>query len=455
MVLEVPLESKPVELQNAGPAATGWQEIMADGFEGMFPGVWELWVPSGATDAYWGKDNYRAHSGSYSAFCAKSGTAGVTPPADYPDGMSAWMIYGPFSLADATDAELEFYFWLDSESDYDSLGLYASINGEDFYGRGWTGDYGGWKGRSFDLTNVYGLGNLCGESQVWIAFIFESDDIVSYEGAFVDDVVLRKRVGAANNPPNTPSAPSPANHATGVGTNADLTWIGGDPDTGDTVTYDVCFGTSTVPPLVSDDQSGTTCDAGALAYNTKYYWKVVATDNHGASTTGPLWDFTTGGPGGDCPWLDENPKSGSVPVGGTNDITVTINTIGVAVGSTYAAEIVIASNDPDENPRVVPVTLRVREAGPVVTWNMPWGLDADPSAVNIWTYPGDALAVTLADVDWSMPSGLLIWHYGGPTEGWRFYKKGWGAVNTLETLTPRKGYIGIVPTASVWEIPQG
>ena len=63
------------------------------------------------------------------------------------------------------------------------------------------------------------------------------------------------------------------------------------------------------------------------------------------------------------------------------------------------------------------------------------------------------MAVTLNDVEWSMPPGLLIWHYGGPTEGWRFYKKGWGAVNTLGTLTPGKGYICIVPTASVWEIP--
>jgi hypothetical protein len=54
-----------------------------------------------------------------------------------------------------------------------------------------------------------------------------------------------------------------------------------------------------------------------------------------------------------------------------------------------------------------------------------------------------------------MPAGLLIWYYGGAGVGWRFYKKGWGASNTLETLTPGKGYIAIMPTAGVWEIPQG
>jgi len=53
-----------------------------------------------------------------------------------------------------------------------------------------------------------------------------------------------------------------------------------------------------------------------------------------------------------------------------------------------------------------------------------------------------------------MPDGLLIWHYGGPVDGWQFYKKGWGTVNTLASLVPGEGYIAIVPAAAVWEIPQ-
>ena len=35
------------------------------------------------------------------------------------------------------------------------------------------------------------------------------------------------------------------------------------------------------------------CDPGTLDYSTHYYWYVVATDNHAASTTGDTWDFTT------------------------------------------------------------------------------------------------------------------------------------------------------------------
>jgi len=69
--------------------------------------------------------------------------------------------------------------------------------------------------------------------------------------------------------------------------------------------------------------------------------------------------FTTGG-GGDCPWLDENPKKGSVPPGEYDEITVNIDTTGLALGD-YSADIIIHNNDPDENPTIVPVTLTVIE----------------------------------------------------------------------------------------------
>ena len=95
-----------------------------------------------------------------------------------------------------------------------------------------------------------------------------------------------------NNPPNTPSSPSPPNAATNVNLNADLSWSGGDPD-GDNVTYDVYFGVSSSPPKVITNQSGTTYDPGTLNYNTTYYWKIVAWDEHGATTSGPIWHFTT------------------------------------------------------------------------------------------------------------------------------------------------------------------
>ncbi|MEA2075618.1 MAG: C1 family peptidase [Euryarchaeota archaeon] len=166
-------------------------------------------------------------------------------------------------------------------------------------------------------------------------------------------------VGGGNNPPYEPSNPSPTNNATGVSIDADLSWSGGDPDLGDTVTYDVWFGSESPIPKVSEGQTATSYDPGTLESNTKYYWAVDAIDNHGAKTDSPIWDFTTTAGGGeDCPWLDEDPRSGSVPPAGHADITVTINTAGLAEGD-YNAQIVIANNDPDENPVIIPVHLSV------------------------------------------------------------------------------------------------
>ena len=119
-----------------------------------------------------------------------------------------------------------------------------------------------------------------------------------------------------NEPPYKPSEPDPENGSIDVSINTNLNWTGGDPDVEDNVTYDVYFGTITIPPQVSSNQSDTTYDPGTLDYETQYYWKIVAWDNHDASTTGPIWDFTTKmepKPDLDCDgemsWVDVKPGS--------------------------------------------------------------------------------------------------------------------------------------------------
>ncbi|RLF27130.1 MAG: hypothetical protein DRN05_06070, partial [Thermoplasmata archaeon] len=101
-----------------------------------------------------------------------------------------------------------------------------------------------------------------------------------------------------NHPPYTPSNPSPGNGATNVDINTDLTWTGGDPDPNDTITYDIYFGTTNPPPQVSNNQTTTTYNPGTMNYQTTYYWRIIAWDNHNTSTTGPTWHFTTKTPGG-------------------------------------------------------------------------------------------------------------------------------------------------------------
>ncbi|MFC1995017.1 IPT/TIG domain-containing protein [Chloroflexota bacterium] len=536
----------------------GWQTIMTEGFEGAFPAAgWTLYD----YHPTWGKESYKSFEGNYSAWCAGST---YNPPSNYANNMDAWLAYGPFSLADAVEAELNFQFWCKTIGSGDKVMVVASTDNNDFYGPDvYYGDSNGWQSKSFDLTDFPGLGNLCGQSQVWIAFMFRSDASSTDEGVFVDDVVIRKYAtapphidsispssgsagtnsqvtingsnfgstqgsskvtfyrsagylpleapivswsnsqivcqvpmmassgpvtvttaegnsngynfyvtfgysdrkwfgasptvefvvnencvdttgellaiqaafetwngvpnvdfgftyggntsatwfgengqneimwmnswhadlsgrlavtstwyidtgeitevdivfndyafnwstgtvpspsqadvqntanhelghalglrdlygdadsektmygfvgtgenkkrtlhdddragiqwtypGQDNNPPNTPSNPSPANHATGISTNVNLIWSGGDPDLGDTVAYDVYFGTTPAPPMISYHQPATTYDPGILSYNTKYYWKIVAIDSQGASTIGAMWDFTAAG----------------------------------------------------------------------------------------------------------------------------------------------------------------
>jgi len=192
-----------------------------------------------------------------------------------------------------------------------------------YYGIGcdirWSGDGRLIFSNSGNVFDIYGtrLYDICpsgaGNTQVgWLnsdatRFIFAVRDTPSSES----NVIQVYRIETSTNLPNIPSNPLPPNHAPNVSIPGWLSWTGGDPDASDTVTYDVYFGSSAAPPLKETiglypaTQSSITYDPGALSYNTKYYWKIVATDNHAASTTGPVWDFTTVSQPGD----EDNPNA--------------------------------------------------------------------------------------------------------------------------------------------------
>ena len=101
------------------------------------------------------------------------------------------------------------------------------------------------------------------------------------------------QIHALNNPPDEPNNPNPTNGTTNVFVDADLNWTGGDPDVGDIVTYDVYFGTASSPPLAIHNKSDTPFNPPTMNYETTYYWKIVAWDNHDVSTPGHIWSFTT------------------------------------------------------------------------------------------------------------------------------------------------------------------
>jgi len=178
----------PIEISSS---AQGWTNIMTQNFEGTFPTSGWTVGEQGDGDYRWAKRYCRPYSGSYSAWGVGGGADGSGLPcgALYPNNASSYMIYGPFNLSTATQAELLFYRWNKTISP-DRLFWGHSTDGSYFTGWNVTGDSGGWQYQSF------GLASVVGQSQVWIGFFFQSDSAYrDYEGAYVDDITLRALIG--------------------------------------------------------------------------------------------------------------------------------------------------------------------------------------------------------------------------------------------------------------------
>ncbi|MEM4258125.1 MAG: NosD domain-containing protein [Candidatus Thermoplasmatota archaeon] len=148
------------------------------------------------------------------------------------------------------------------------------------------------------FKKLYGRGSVEWDTTYGPHTILLDDD-----GPMGADTYCIQLCVAENNPPYEPYNPYPSNGATEIPLGDEtVLWHGGDPDSGDTVTYDVYFGTDPSPPYRTT--------VGPFGYNTNpisvnfgvpmtpdttYYWKIIAWDTHGASTESPLWSFTTMG----------------------------------------------------------------------------------------------------------------------------------------------------------------
>lgn len=198
---------------------------------------------------------------------------------------------------------------------------------------------------------------------------------------------------SANRPPYQPNTPDPANSAAGVVATKTLTWSGGDPDPGDTAKYDVYLGSCGSMALVSGGQTGTSYAPQTLGIGQIYCWQVIAKDNHGNTTVGQVWMFTTERPalpvlsvsagnvvfqsligksansqtiaidnsgGGtlnwkttsSAPWLNVTGASGT----NSGATAISADTTGLAAGS-YPAVVTITSNEAVNSPVTIPVTL--------------------------------------------------------------------------------------------------
>lgn len=162
-----------------------WTVLLSEDFEGEFPGGWVL-----LGEPTWGRASYRPHTGARSAYAGGGGSGAVDPPGPYPSNVAAWMIYGPFDLSQALEAQLEFYYWADLAPADDIL-LWGVSPGTsmDFVGQGEAKTSDGWQRILYDLREHYP--DCLGEPEVWIALKFESDAAGAAEGVYVDDIVFR------------------------------------------------------------------------------------------------------------------------------------------------------------------------------------------------------------------------------------------------------------------------
>ncbi|MFP4376493.1 MAG: Ig-like domain-containing protein [Spirochaetales bacterium] len=100
-------------------------------------------------------------------------------------------------------------------------------------------------------------------------------------------------VTVTSGPPQEPVLVAPADGAGGVARSAQLQWSSAGASAYTVYLDDAAFTPSTLPPPVATGQTASSYDPpGNLAYNTTYYWLIVATNADG-DTTGDVWSFTT------------------------------------------------------------------------------------------------------------------------------------------------------------------
>lgn len=180
----------------------------------------------------------------------------------------------------------------------------------------------------------------------------------------------------ANDPPSEPAPPiMPPNNSTTAGIDVDLSWSGGDDPDGDPVTYEVRFGTVNPPTPSTIFVTSKTHQVQGLAFETRYFWRIVARDDHKNETAGPVWHFDTPQP----PPVNQPPSVPCTPQPSDNaqDVLLAITlTWGCGVdpeSDPVEYDVYFEKNDSDPDHIVATVTQRSYSAS-----------NLDPNATYYW-----------------------------------------------------------------------
>ncbi len=167
-----------IELKRYDTVETSW----------TYSGAWLTDYAGGVFDLTWNfhSDGSSTYEGWYVDDISIIGlnTEDNTALHQYDNYMDAYM-KKQIDLTDYISATLSYYFWLDSETDYDYLVVQTSTDDSTWnIENSYTGRSDGWVQDTVDLTPFIG-------SSVYIRFLFYSDVIISdYEGAYLDDIVI-------------------------------------------------------------------------------------------------------------------------------------------------------------------------------------------------------------------------------------------------------------------------
>ncbi|MBF0203066.1 MAG: hypothetical protein HQK67_01870 [Desulfamplus sp.] len=135
--------------------------------------------------------------------------------------------------------------------------------------------------------------NTSGTAEADLKFVYadhQGNRVEDLQGVYATD----NNTVPTNLQPYSPSNPNPVNGLNNVNSdNVLLSWNGGDPDD-DFVSYTLYLSTSNTDlesPKYAVTPIGTTYNAGKLNQGT-YYWKVIAKDPAGLTSSGLIWSFT-------------------------------------------------------------------------------------------------------------------------------------------------------------------
>ncbi len=190
--------AKIVELENAGPT---WTEIVKMDFEtDTLPTGWQVGRGQKATvDAYWGRTKFRKHNGSYSIYCAQSGSQAVNPPGPAPAGMVSMLNSPSYNFSGYEEVYIELWFYAKNEyvQGYGFTAMpfvYVVDNNTQTYGQqalavGYTTDCttdpttaNGWR------RCLYRVPPAFRSSATIISIQYISEGYGSNEGCYIDDI---------------------------------------------------------------------------------------------------------------------------------------------------------------------------------------------------------------------------------------------------------------------------